>query len=119
MLAHKSISIEKGLFTMRKLFALFAISTLSFCAAAAMTGQPRKNFIDSFTKSCLRTQSDASINSGASSRIIRKYCNCSALYIADLVNNDLVSEIERGNIKFNPQWAEMSANYCRINFEKY
>jgi hypothetical protein len=92
---------------------------LSLSATAAMTGGPRKNFIEGFSKTCVRNQSAALINSGATPKMVRQYGSCSSTYIADLLNNQLVSEIEQGRIKFDSQWSEMAATYCRINFNRY
>jgi hypothetical protein len=102
-----------------KFYILFSIAILSLNATAQMTGSTRVEYIDGHTKSCVATQSSASINAGVTNIMIRQYCKCSAVYIADMLNNKLAVEIYEGRIKFNAKWNEMSANYCRINFGKY
>lgn len=103
----------------KRFITLIAIIFLCSSATAQMTGTSRAEYIDGHTKACVSTQSAASIHAGVSIKIIRQYCKCSAIYIADMLNNKLAVEIYEGRIKFNPKWNEMSANYCRINFEKY
>ena len=102
-----------------KYLSLILLVFLAFNATAEMTGSFRKEYVDGHTKTCIKTQSASSVNSGASTSSIRQYCRCSAVYIADLLNNQLATEIYEGRQKFNPRWHEMSANYCRLNFEKY
>ena len=102
-----------------KKILLTLLIIFAFNSSAEMTGSSRKEYVDGHTKSCIKTQSASSVNAGAASSSIRQYCRCSAIYVADLLNNQLAIEIYEGRQKFNPTWHEMSANYCRINFGKY
>lgn len=104
---------------MKSYYFLIVLTMLSLNAAAALTGGMRTDFIKGSLEACVQNQSAALINAGASSKMIRQYCNCSSIYIADLLNNQLVKDIEQGRLKFNSKWSELAANYCRINFNKY
>jgi len=115
---YKKINLFE-IMNLNKYFSLIFLTLLAFNSTAEMTGSFRKEYVDGHTNTCIRTQSASSVNAGASSNSIRQYCRCSAIYIADLLNNQLATEIYEGRQKFNPRWHEMSANYCRINFSKY
>lgn len=95
------------------------IFIFSFSVAAQMSGSFRSNYIDGHTNTCIKSQSSSQINSGVSNKTIRSYCRCSAIYIADMLNNKLATEIFEGRQKFQPVWNEMAANYCRINLNNY
>jgi hypothetical protein len=99
--------------------SFFWLIFFCFDVTAQMVGTSRTEYIEGHTKTCVETQRAASINAGVSSTIIRQYCKCSAVYVADMLNNKLAVEIYEGRIKYNARWNEMSANYCRINFQKY
>lgn len=95
------------------------ILIFSFSVAAQMSGSFRLSYIDGHTNTCIKSQSSSQINSGVSNKAIRSYCRCSAIYIADMLNNRLATEIFEGRQKFQPAWNEMAANYCRINLNNY
>lgn len=95
------------------------IFIFSFSVAAQMSDSFRSNYIDRHTNTCIESQSSAQINSGVSNKAIRSYCRCSAIDIADMLNNRLATEIFEGRQKFQPVWSEMAANYCRINLNNY
>ena len=86
---------------------------------AQLTGPIRKDVIEGYQKSCNTTQRQGSPNLSINDRTLKKYCRCAATYIADMMNEPLLRDIESGRIKPNPIWNQMAAEYCRINFEKY
>ncbi len=83
-------------------------------ASAQLTGGIRSSFIDKFNKSCLSNQRAASVNSNIPEAVIVKYCNCVGLYVADSTTNELMLDIEKGNIQIsaiNPT-SQLAAQYC-------
>ncbi len=105
-------------------FSLIVIAAIwglifSEIASAQLTGAARKNMLEAFQKSCFETQRGGSLNAGIDDKILKKYCQCSAIYMADLMNEPLVRDIEAGRLKMNPLWSQMAAEYCRNNYQKY
>jgi len=103
---------------MRVVF-LLAAACLPPATFAAVTGSIRTNFISGFERSCFETQRNSSVNNGVSSATIKSYCKCSATYLADLLNNELVRSIEAGENRLNPNLVELASTYCRKNFERF
>lgn len=88
-------------------------------ADAQLTGAIRHNAIEVMQKSCFATQRQGSPNVNLSDATLKQYCQCSAIYLADLLNEPLVRDIEAGKVKPNPIWNQMAAEYCRKNYQKY
>lgn len=86
---------------------------------AQLTGVIRKDFIEGFERSCFKTQRAGTPNQQLSDAVLKQYCKCASTYIADMLNDALVKDIEAGKVKFNPGWYEISSNYCRLNYKKY
>ena len=84
-----------------------------------MTGPMRSSFIDSYSQACLRSQRSAKVNSAVPEKTIIQYCKCSAIYMADNLNNALAQSIVAGEQRINPSLNEVVAGYCQKNFEKY
>lgn len=84
-----------------------------------LTGSFRKDIVEGIEKSCFRTQRQGSPNAALSDAMLRQYCKCTANYLADLLNEPLVKDIEAGRAKPNPIWNQAAADYCRINYMKY
>lgn len=97
----------------------FLIITFSLSSSAQMSGSFRSSYIKGHISTCSKSQSSSQVNAGVSKKIILSYCRCSAIYIADILNNKLATDIFEGRNKFQPAWNEMAANYCRINYRKY
>ena len=88
-------------------------------ANAQLTGEIRNNFLSSMQKSCYSTQRQGSPNTNVNDSMLKQYCRCSSIYVADLLNNALLRDVESGIIKPNSTWNQLAADYCRINFSKY
>ena len=86
---------------------------------AQLAGDVRSNFLSSMQKSCYATQRQGTPNANISDSMLRQYCKCSSIYVADLLNNALLRDVESGRIKPNAVWNQLAADYCRINFSKY
>jgi hypothetical protein len=102
---------------MRYLIAATLIFHLN--ANAQLTGEIRNNFLSSMQSSCFNTQRQGSPNANISDSMIKQYCRCSSIYVADLLNNALLRDVESGKVKPNSSWNQLAADYCRINFSKY
>lgn len=94
---------------------------LVFCSAvgAKVTEPMRQEYINSFATNCFKTQRAMSANNTVNSTTIRKYCNCAALYYADVMNNDLLISISRGEQTFPPDLPALAEEYCQKNLFKY
>jgi hypothetical protein len=86
---------------------------------AQLNGKIRSNFVDSYLQSCFNSQRSASVNKAADDKTIYQYCKCNGLYIAELMNNDLLASIEKGEQKMNSNVIQMAASFCSKNFKKY
>jgi hypothetical protein len=86
---------------------------------AQLTGEIRNNFLSSMQSSCYNSQRQGSPNANVSDSMIKQYCKCSSIYVADLLNNALLRDVEAGKTKPNAAWNQLAADYCRINFSKY
>lgn len=108
------------MFKMKSKFLFFSLvilfSTNSF---AQLSGKAKSNFIDAYIQSCYNSQRSASVNKPIDDKTIYQYCKCSANYISDLMNNDLLKSIERGEQKMNPNIIQLAASYCTNNYSKY
>lgn len=102
---------------MRCLMTAFLIFHLN--ANAQLTGEIRNNFLSSMQQSCYVTQRQGTPNLNVSDSMIRQYCKCSSIYVADLLNNTLLRDVESGKVKPNAAWNQLAAEYCRNNFSKY
>ncbi len=97
--------------------ALALINSLQ--ANAQLTGPWREDFIKGSAAVCFKTQRAGPINKDISDNHLQKYCVCTMTYIADLLNNQLATDIENGFQKMNPVWNQMAAQYCQKHFHKY
>ena len=87
--------------------AVIALLLLSANAEAQTTGQIRKNLITGINASCLQ-RSVANVPPAAQ----RRYCDCTATYLADVWSNQLVFEVERGETKPPMDTIRMAGEYC-------
>jgi hypothetical protein len=110
--------MKNNTFALRVFAAIFGLIFLEI-SSAQLTGSVRKNVIEGAQKSCFKTQREGSLNSSIGDAVLRQYCRCSAHYVADLLNEPLVRDIEAGRTKLNPIFNQMAAEYCRINYQKY
>jgi hypothetical protein len=102
-----------------RLFLCFQFLIFAGESSAQLTGAFRKEVIDGVEGSCFRTQRQGSPNAALSDAVLKQYCRCTATYLADLLNEPLVRDIEAGRAKPNPVWNQAAADYCRINYKKY
>ena len=87
-------------------------------ANAQLTGNMRQQFLEGSVKTCYKTQRAGTINQGISDNVLMKYCKCSMTYLADMLNNYLLLDIDNGNLKLNPYWLQLAHAYCSKNYNK-
>lgn len=87
--------------------------------SAELIGKPRMEFVESASSSCLKNQKNASVNRGVPVDVLRSYCNCYAIYMADMLNNDLLMSIARGENKLDPNLITLATNYCTNHYGEY
>ena len=75
---------------------------------AQLTGVVRKDFIEGFERSCFKTQRAGTPNQQLSDTALKQYCKCASTYLADMLNDALIKDIEAGKVKFNSGWYEIS-----------
>lgn len=92
---------------------LLVVCWLPVAAFAEVTGSMRAEFINGFERSCFETQRNYSLSNGISSDTLKKYCRCSAIYLADSLNNELVKSIVAGENRLNPNLVNLAAAYCQ------
>lgn len=102
-----------------KKFVFGVLLMLSSAVGAQVTGPMRQTLINSTAASCFQTQRAASVNNTVDSAVLRKYCNCTALYYADTLHNELIKSIENGEQKLSPDLPALAGAYCQKNFSKY
>ena len=102
-------------------FCTIAVLALmsSLQANAQITGLWRADFIKGSAIVSFKTQRAGPINKDISDKHLQQYCVCTMTYIAELLNNQLATDIENGFKKMNPVWNQMAAQYCQKNFSKY
>ena len=93
--------------------------TIALPALAQLNGKVRIDVVNGYKKTCFETQRQGSPNQFSSDIILKKYCSCAAEYFADLLNEPLLMDINAGNVKLNPEWNNLAAQYCRKNYDKY
>lgn len=98
------------------IFIFFFIAPQS---QAQLTGLIRKNFLESTIQTCYSSQRSATVNKSLSNETISKYCKCTAVYVADYLNNELIFSIENGEQKLNTSIVNLAANFCRKNYQNY
>lgn len=91
----------------------------SIQANAQLTGPWRADFIEGSAAACFKTQRAGPLNKDISDKNLQQYCICVVTYVADVINNQLATDIENGFQKINPVWNQMAAQYCQKNFSKY
>jgi hypothetical protein len=102
---------------MRYLFFIFMVVTPQ--SHAQLAGLIRKNFLECTVQNCYSSQRSSTINKSLSNETINKYCKCTAVYVADYLNNELILSIERGEQKLNMSIVNLAANFCRKNYQDY
>lgn len=102
-----------------KIFTSLLIILLTTTTNAQVVGSMRNGLIDSTKSSCFNSQRNASVNSSVSDLTLRKYCKCTAEYMADALNNELVKSIVNGEQKMPTSVISLAATYCQSNFQKY
>ncbi len=95
------------------------LSFLISDARAAVSGELRTGFMAGYQKTCRESQSSASVNRGVPAGTLASYCHCSAVYLADSLNNEFVKSVVQGENKIPARLVEMAAVYCQKNFQKY
>ena len=100
---------------MKKIKYIAILSILSINANAQLTGAIRNNFLDAQVKSCFKSQRSASVNTGIEDKVLIRYCNCTGKYVADILNNQFLIEIENGTRKIEGNIIELSGRYCKNN----
>jgi hypothetical protein len=103
---------------MKIIIALFTL-LLSSTSNAQVVGAMRNGFVESTQSSCYKSQRSASVNTNVSDLTLRKYCKCTAEYMADALNNELVKSIVNGEQKMPTSVISLAATYCQANFQKY
>jgi hypothetical protein len=101
-----------------KKIAISLIVFLSFSTNAQLQ-KYKSSFIDSTRNACYKTQRGGSVNASISDTVLKQYCQCTAEYIANMLNDQLVIEIEKGNVQINSSWGQLAASYCQKNFSNY
>lgn len=98
---------------LRRNVFLFLLITSTNCFAQ-LTGEIRKNFINSTLQSCYNNQRSSKINEKISDQSIYDYCKCIAVYTSDLYTNKILSDIESGkrSISGISEIANLAGNYC-------
>jgi len=104
---------------MTKLFLALLFSVVTSVANAQLTGEMRKGFLEGHRESCFKTQRSASANKSVDDKTLSQYCRCNAVYIADVLNNNLAISIEKGEQKINMNLISLASNFCSKNFSKY
>jgi hypothetical protein len=106
---------------MKKISAIFALPLMIISSSvfAQLTGKVRSDVVSGYQKTCFETQRQGSPNQSLSDVTLKQYCRCSSEYFADLLNEPLLRDINAGNVKLNPEWNNMAAQYCRKNYAKY
>ena len=96
-------------------------ATMPNIASAQLTGSVRTNFVTSYLKNCFETQRAGSPNAKVLDSTLKQYCNCLATNVADSTNNQIVSEIEQGNVKMSAlaSASAIAEKYCTKNYAKY
>ena len=96
-------------------------SLLTFRANAELTGEARRNFIDSSLQACYNNQRQSSINSNVPDETIYKYCRCVAIYTANALTNQVVAEVEAGKRQLTEiaNLSQLTGKYCSHNYKKY
>lgn len=70
-------------------------------SAKGMTGEIRQNFLANFIGGCYEQQRKSPANAAASNAVLRDYCLCASVYIADNASNSEVIVAERGGDRTN------------------
>jgi len=81
---------------------------------AQLTGEIRRNFVDSALQSCYNNQRSSKINAKISDQLIYDYCKCIAIYSANVYTNQLIKDMESGKraISGISEIANSAGNYC-------
>ena len=94
---------------------IFAISLLlTSNSFAQLTGETRKNFINSSLQSCYNVQRSSKVNAKISDELIYSYCKCIANYTANSYTNQIIKDIESGKREMGgiSELANLAGNYC-------
>lgn len=102
-----------------KFFLVILSIAISQHTNAELNGEIKHNFINSARKSCYDVQRQASGNINIPNKTLKQYCQCYAEYISNMLNNQLVIEMENGNIPMNPSLPNLAGAYCKKNYENY
>jgi hypothetical protein len=103
---------------MKKIIALLTL-LLTATSNAQVVGTMRNGFVESTQNTCFKSQRSASVNANVSDLTLKKYCKCTAEYMADALNNELVKSIVNGEQKMPTSVISLAATYCQSNFQKY
>ena len=56
---------------------------------AELTGKVRKNYIQSMNDACYKNQRSNSVNSNITDKVIKQYCSCTSIFIANKLTANL------------------------------
>ena len=87
---------------------------------AQLTGQIRKDFVDSALQSCYDNQRSSKINAKINDKLIYDYCKCIAIYSANVYTNQIIKDVESGKRAMGgiSEIANAAGNYCAKNITK-
>ena len=100
-------------------FVVTLLTWVCVAASAQVKGPDRDLLIASTSISCYQTQRAMSANNAADSALLRQYCSCFAIYVANSMSKDLMNSIARGEQPLPAATAALGARYCRVNYSKY
>ena len=103
---------------MKKLLLLGTLITTN--CFAQLTGEVRKNFINSTLQACYNNQRSSKVNAKVSDKLIYDYCLCISNYTANVYTNQIVKDIESGKREMGgiSEVANMAGNYCSKQLAK-
>jgi hypothetical protein len=89
-------------------------------AYAQLTGEIRRNFVDSTLQSCYNNQRSSKINAKISDQLIYDYCKCIAIYSANVYTNQIIKDVESGKRAMSgiSEIANLAGNYCAKQLAK-
>lgn len=106
---------------MRAFNFLFFLIFASSIAEAKLEGNFRKEFVTETKKSCYANQRQADENKSLTNKQIGQFCQCYALYLADLPNTDVIYGLAMGTRRLSDLSSsiELAFQYCIKNYHKY
>lgn len=102
-----------------KILAMLLLTTTS--AKAQLTGDVREGFLQSYFNNCYDIQRSASKNEAIRDEVLKKYCRCLGINVANTSNNGILREILEGNINVDVilRASKLAERYCIKNYQSY